>query len=96
MLWMRGYAQQGSLAFEEIRDVVLADIQLAAASQAGMIDVTATRFIGEGLVETMLKGGTSGVTYVAICRVTTTRGSSYSDRVLEDRALVTVKDDSEV
>lgn len=76
--------------FEELADVTLVDVQLAAASQAAMIDATLTRFVEGGIVRMLVKAGASGTDYTAICRVTTTYGQT-----LEGRALIKVRNVSE-
>jgi len=75
-----------SKRLDEINAVALVDVQLATATQAAMIDVTKTRLF-DGGVMTWIKAGTSGVTYTAICKITTVEGLT-----IEARALVKVQD----
>lgn len=76
--------------FEELADVTSVDVQLAAASQAAMFDATATRFLEGGIVRMLVKAGSSGTDYTAICRCTTSYGQT-----VEGRALVKVRNVSE-
>lgn len=76
--------------FEELADVTLVDVQLAAASQAAMIDATTTRFLEGGVVRMLVKAGTSGTDYTAICRCTTSYGQT-----VEGRALIKVRNVAE-
>ncbi len=76
----------GSRLYEELRYVTLVDVlDSSEVSQAGMIGAPLTR-LGQGMVSTWLKGGTSGQTYSLVCRAETTL-----DRVLEARARVFVR-----
>lgn len=89
LLHRRAGVQAGSRLYEEIQSVDLVDVQLATVSQAGMITTANTR-IHDGWVSTWVRGGTSGTTYTAICRI----GTSFA-RVLDARVRVYVKDVAE-
>lgn len=74
--------------YEEI-DYCNYDVLANDASQAPMIDTSRTRFF-DGGVGTLVKAGTSGSTYTALCRVVTSLG-----RTLEGRALIKVQNPKE-
>ncbi len=77
---------QGALLYEEPSAISLVQVQNSSEeAQAGMVDSTKTRVHGHW-VSTWVKSGTSGQSYIAICRVLTS-----NNRVLEGRAHLEVK-----
>lgn len=92
MLHRRAKPSKGSLLLEEIDYVSLVQVEVGAAAQAAMVDATKTRFV-DGFVGMVVKAGTSGTNYTAICRVVTTGGSVA--RTLEGRAYFTVRNVTE-
>lgn len=76
--------------YEELADVTSVDVQTGGASQAAMFDATTTRFLDGGIVRMLVKAGTSGTDYTAICRCTTSYGQT-----IEGRALIKVRNVAE-
>lgn len=89
VLHRRATAHNGQVSGEEVDRVAVADVRLNDAAQASMTVFNKAQMF-DGLVATLLKGGQSGTTYTALCRVVTTDG-----RVVEGRARVAVRDPKE-
>lgn len=92
MLHQRQKPNEGSVLLEEIDYVSLVQVETGGAAQAAMVDATKTRFV-DGFVGMLVKAGSSGTNYTAICRVVTTGGSIA--RTLEGRAYFAVRNVTE-
>ncbi len=85
----------GQAQYEELDEVTYA-VTLAGVTQAGMASASSVRFIGSGIVQVLVQGGASGSSYTVEVIARTTYPTQQTGRTLEARALLVVKDVSEV
>jgi len=80
----------GYFQFEEVYSVAY-DVQLATASQAGMITATSPKIVHGRFVQVLVGAGTTGTDYTVICTVNTRIPPDLTAQTLQARAIIKVR-----